>query len=294
MKNFYIIIILVVFSIFSSKAELEVISPNGGEQIHIESGHLIEWTGCEANDTLMIHFSTNNGRDWKFITDEATNFQYLWQNIPLFESDNCLLRLTYSNRNNIEVIPPEVEWSQNYGGSNNDEFSSAFISNDGKVYIAGSTKSDDNDINNLYGWTDDWIIKIDENGNKIWSKTYSKRNTNWINDIIELPDENLVATAFAWDNRGDVPLIWNFEIDTSGTLLNSKIDSSGRGIRLIEFNNKIYCIGENGDDSKFTKYDSNLNTIIDRTYGSSEVDWAESIIKTDDGNFYIMWCSRFF
>ena len=68
----------------------------------------------------------------------------------------------------------EVLWENTYGGEALDGASSIVYANDGNLIIGGRTQSF-----NAEG-TDAYLIKVDTDGNEIWSKTYGDTLDEWI------------------------------------------------------------------------------------------------------------------
>ncbi len=73
-------------------AALIIVKPNGNELFATGDTTTIEWTGVQPQDTVLLEFSTDNGKSWSLITDMATGLQYRWA-IPALSSDNCLMRV---------------------------------------------------------------------------------------------------------------------------------------------------------------------------------------------------------
>ncbi|MFN8359951.1 MAG: choice-of-anchor D domain-containing protein [Candidatus Kapaibacterium sp.] len=73
-------------------AALQLVRPSGGELLAGGDTITIEWSGVAAQDTVLIEFSTDNGRSWSLISDQATGLKYQWT-IPGHTSDSCLMRV---------------------------------------------------------------------------------------------------------------------------------------------------------------------------------------------------------
>jgi WD40 repeat protein len=80
------------FSFVSGTGALAIVKPNGNELFATGDTTTIEWTGVQPQDTVLLEFSTDNGKSWSLISDNATGLQYLWA-IPALSSDNCLMRV---------------------------------------------------------------------------------------------------------------------------------------------------------------------------------------------------------
>jgi WD40 repeat protein len=72
---------------------LKLTHPNGGETFVAGSDTVITWEGIPATDTVSLDYSIDSGKNWKNITEKATGLKYLWKNIPLPPSYNCLIRV---------------------------------------------------------------------------------------------------------------------------------------------------------------------------------------------------------
>ncbi|MCX6153982.1 MAG: VWA domain-containing protein [Candidatus Kapabacteria bacterium] len=75
---------------------LKIVFPNGNEKLIAGTDTLIKYEGVMPDDTVSLSYSIDGGESWTNITDSATNFKFLWKNIPLPASDSCLIRATLS------------------------------------------------------------------------------------------------------------------------------------------------------------------------------------------------------
>ena len=66
----------------------------------------------------------------------------------------------------------EMLWEKSFGGSGIDDGYAATTTNDGNYLIVGSAISNDGDISDSKGNSDVWAIKIDDNGNMLWEKSF--------------------------------------------------------------------------------------------------------------------------
>lgn len=72
---------------------LKLTHPNGGEVFVAGSDTLIKWDGISPNDTCKLEFSNDNGKNWKNITNKASDLKYEWTNVPKPASKQCLLKI---------------------------------------------------------------------------------------------------------------------------------------------------------------------------------------------------------
>jgi len=89
--------------------QLELISPNGGEDWMIGSENKISWTSNDI-DTIKIEFSLDNGVTWNMIERyyPAGNAEYLWEIQGEETSSDCLVKITEVDENIVYDISDEV------------------------------------------------------------------------------------------------------------------------------------------------------------------------------------------
>jgi WD40 repeat protein len=75
-------------------AQLKLDYPNGGESFQVGTSMTIVWSGIPPTDVVALEYSTDNGTTWNLITNNATNLQYTWTNIPNALSASCLIQVT--------------------------------------------------------------------------------------------------------------------------------------------------------------------------------------------------------
>jgi hypothetical protein len=145
-----------------------------------------------------------------------------------------------------------IEWQKTYGGSNSDDLTSIKQTADGGYIAVGSTASNDGDILNNQGYTDVWIIKIANNGNLQWSKTFGGTNGEIANDVQQITNGEYLIVAYTFSNNGDI--------------------TNNHG----------------GFDAWVIKINSNGNMLWQRTYGGHNFDNFNVVEKTKDGNYVIV------
>ena len=66
-----------------------------------------------------------------------------------------------------------VYWAKTYGGSSDDWAYSVAIAPNGDIIVTGRTESFG------AGGRDFWVLRLDENGNVKWQKTYGGSDEDW-------------------------------------------------------------------------------------------------------------------
>ncbi|WP_255070148.1 3-coathanger stack domain-containing protein [Lacihabitans sp. LS3-19] len=117
-------------------------------------------------------------------------------------------------------------WDKRYGGSGNDNCKNIVKTQDGGFILAGNSSSPQSGdkSQNTIGYQDIWVIKIDENGAKIWDKSFYDQDYP---NLIDL-------TSVVVDNNNDIVL--GGYSQGNGTKL-IKIDESGNIIWTKSFQN---------------------------------------------------------
>ena len=114
-------------------------------------------------------------------------------------------------------------WSKCYGGSRNEELLDIEIIN-GRTYLAGYANSTDGDIPPNQKNYDVWLLAIDENGNKIFSKVYGGSQNDVAYAMTAGVDGTLTLAGYTTSTDGDVSGArgsqdyWVINISTTGKL----------------------------------------------------------------------------
>ncbi len=185
-------------------------------------------------------------------------------------------------------VPKDVVWAKTYGGPQAEGCRAIYPCPDGGFIMTGYTFSHGT------GDSDVLVIKTDEQGNLVWSKTYGGAGTEYGNGCLSTSDGYLVVgytTSFGSGAR-DVYLI---KLDKNGSEIWSKTyggASWDEGIAVKETDDGHYVLcgythsfGKGEEDVYLIKTDSQGNLIWSRTYGGERLDKGNSICVTKDGGF---------
>jgi hypothetical protein len=178
-----------------------------------------------------------------------------------------------------------------FGGSAPDYPYRIISAADGNYFIIGYTKSygsGDNDV---------WLLKIDNQLNLLWSKTYGSSGDDVGKDIVATYEGSYVITG-----RSDNPLnsshdIFLIKIDSVGNTIWQKNyggpqDENAR--RVIEcFDGGLAIVGQTMSfgagfgDLYFLKTDSAGNFLWSQTFGGSAMDDGNDMVLNSDGTFVL-------
>lgn len=118
-----------------------------------------------------------------------------------------------------------LEWQRALGGSSGDFPKSVLIASDGGYLICGSTFSADGDVSTNQGGRDAWLIKLTNNGDIQWQRTYGGSGSDWFAALVQLANGNMVLAGETTSSDGDVSFnhgdkdMWVVELDPDGAIL---------------------------------------------------------------------------
>jgi len=234
---------------------------------------------------------TFGGRDWDwgYSVQQTSDGGYIIAGVRSFGAPNTDVYLIKTDENGNEV------WSKTFGGRGRDWGHSVQQTSDGGYIIAGGTRSVP--IND----TDVYLIKTDENGNEVWSKTFGGRGCDWSYSVQQTSDGGYIITGFTKtgsffaDGDSDVYLI---KTDENGNEVWSKtfggrdwdialsVQQTSDGGYIITGCTKSFGAGDY--DVYLIKTDENGNEVWSKTFGGRDRDRGTSVQQTSDGGYIIV------
>lgn len=174
-----------------------------------------------------------------------------------------------------------INWEKCFGGSFVEQGGSVKQTLDSGYVIASSTYSTDDDASGNHGFWDDLIIKMDKNGDKLWSKCYGGSGLDQVQDL-ELSGSGCVFTAVSTSDDGEVSTnyggndYWVVKIDTIGNIIwqttlggaNTDVPNSvsyqlGKGYLIAGYSNSVTgMVNGNHGDYDFWIIKLNDNAIL--------------------------------
>jgi hypothetical protein len=146
----------------------------------------------------------------------------------------------------------ELKWERSFGGSGVDIAYDICKTADGAYVIVGNTNSSDKDVSNNHGVTDVWLIKIDQNGNLLWEKTFGGSEYDGAQSVSLSKDGGFIITG----NSKSI----DFDVDKN--------------------------LGEN--DMWVIKTNEEGAIIWQSTFGGSDLDYAFDGIEDNDNGLIIV------
>ncbi len=148
------------------------------------------------------------------------------------------------------------EWSRFFGGSFTDTPYNVVETDDNNYVVVGSSDSDDVDIKNNKGTYDFWVVKISNEGDLLWEKSFGGSQIDEAWGIVSSNDGNYIIAGDTRSNDQDIT-----ENAGASDILIIKISTEG-------------------------------DLIWQKTLGGTSFDACRSISKTNDGGFLIAGSTR--
>lgn len=206
----------------------------------------------------------------------------------------------------------DLVWTKILGGTGEDEPGDIVAMGDGTYVIAGYTESNDMDITENKGAKDLWLVKIAENGDVIWQKTYGGTASEQATALKVRPNTNhlvvggaTASTDFDIDETQGSRDFWVLEVEPDdGTLLwqDTYGGSESDGIQdlVLTPDGGTILLGDSRsndgqvgmsfgqDDMWVIKIDEEGTLLWSYNIGNPGFEHSKGITLTDDGNVAIV------
>lgn len=207
----------------------------------------------------------------------------------------------------------EVEFTETFGGTKNEEARSIILTQDGGYAIIGSTSSNDGDVTDKTDESFDlWVLKFNANDELEWNKTFGGSSNDHGYDIIQTSDLGYVIVGYSQSNDGDVSQnfglsdAWVAKLDAEGNLLWEKsfgFDGGDTGFVVTPSNDGGFLItglldsfasgGEGktlhpGGNYWMIKISANGTKEWSKHYGGFFTDMPYGAVQTEDNGFIIV------
>jgi len=178
---------------------------------------------------------------------------------------------------------PEVAWTSTFGGPGADQGWAAAPTTGGGFVLAGTTDPMSTGVEDVY------LIRIDDQGRKVWERTYGGDARDAARAVLQLPDGGFVLAGdtgvppTAYDllvirTDADGESLWQTRIGGTGR-------NEGRGVCATTDGGFVVCgdaySATAGIQFHVVKLDADGGVVWDRTYGGSD-DHAYAVVETTD------------
>jgi hypothetical protein len=177
--------------------------------------------------------------------------------------------------------PPDTLWSRMYGGNLYDYAYFVQQTSDGGYIIAGETHSDGG------GEQDAWLIRLDANGDTLWTETYGAEGEDRAWSVYQTSDEGFIFTGItASASLGAQGRdLWLVRTDSDGDTLWTRIYGFPDGGELGENGNRILFTEDGGYFvAGYTESQGagDMDVWLLRTDSLGDTLWTQTFGGTDD------------
>lgn len=168
----------------------------------------------------------------------SSNGDVTGYHVPVFTAGDMLIMKIDLNGNKI--------WAKAFGGTLDEDATALTATSNGYV-VAGYTNSIDGDVKGKHGteplFYDMWALKVNDEGNIIWAKTFGGLLDDAATEMAATPDGGFILTGASSSNDGDVS--GNHNKDYNDDVWIIKLDADG---------NKQWAktLGGSGDDAAYS------------------------------------------
>ena len=178
------------------------------------------------------------------------------------------------------------------GGKLNDEAKALTRTADGNFMMVGAREVKHS------GDSDFFLMKLDQNGKKIWAKTLGQNEYDVLNAVTPTPDGGIVATGATRSYNSEQTDLAVMYFNKNGKLIWFKIYGfkyydEGNAVTMTKDGNylvagKTNSMGKGDFDNYLLALDSKGKLIWSKVYGDRNRDIAHGITRTSDGAVIIV------
>lgn len=209
---------------------------------------------------------------------------------------------------------PVIAWQNTIGGDNEDYTTELIETADNGFLVGGYSKSPaSGDKSVAFGNYDYWLVKLDENGNIMWNKTYGGDLDDYLTTIEIANDGNYLIGGYSESgvsgNKTTLPRgerdYWFLKIDTEGNIIWQKSLGGDDDDELHAFFQTLdggYFVGGSsvshisgdkeeervGYDYWIVRLDSSLNIIWQNTIQGDWDDKLRDAVQKNDSVYYLV------
>ncbi len=219
------------------------------------------------------------------------------KNLNLFKIKSALLACMFLNTMGI-VHAQDFIWGKQFGTAQDEKTRNLVVDSSGNVYVVGKTKGAIGKQN--YGGNDGFIVKIDDQGNIIWTRQFGTEGDDELTHVTVDKSGYIYATGFIADKNNDLDVL-TIKLKNDGDVVWQKqfgTDRTETGVSLIvDTHGDIYLIGatqgvmgkaSQGQEDCFILHldnDGNQQHVVQ--FGTSANDQGFGISLGHNSNIYV-------
>ncbi|MDI3474741.1 MAG: hypothetical protein PWQ95_469 [Thermococcaceae archaeon] len=188
-----------------------------------------------------------------------------------------------------------VKWFRTYGGSDYDWAYAVALAPNGDIIVAGATESFG------AGWTDVWVLRLDENGKIKWQKTYGGSGLDGAYAVALASNGDIIVAGTTRSFGAGKADAWVLRLEANGNVKWGKTYGGERDDKATAVatapNGDIIVAGYSRSfrtglsvgpsDAWFLRLDANGNVKWQKTYGGSGRDEAYAVALADNGDIIV-------
>ncbi|MBO9199546.1 MULTISPECIES: BACON domain-containing protein [Niastella] len=207
------------------------------------------------------------------------------------------------------------EWQKRFGGSGSEQANAVSVAIDGSIYVTGnSTSNNSGDVGKNHGSKDYWVVKLNSNGDMIWSKLFGGDNSDESFSIKSTVDGGCIVAGVSYSSEnGDVTGknqgngdMWVLKLDANGNITWNNL-LGGTYLETIKANTSIaltpdggYILagittsndgdvgeGQGSGDSWVFKLNKKGQKVWSETLGGHMQENTIDIVMNIDGSFWL-------
>jgi Zn-dependent protease len=255
-----------------------------------------------TNNTLPVTSTGNNGNDglpaieWQHVYNRP--YSDVGYNAVETPGGYLVLGVTKSHGNGsydawlLKIDPQGNElWNRTYGGTGGDWFYGLIPTKDGNYVMAGALGS------GTAGGFDIWLLKVNGNGDILWSKTFGGPNYDVGFSVAEMGDGGYAVTGYSVGANSDYDvaiirtdhdgnLVWRYTYPFGAQDWGKSIVASSDGGIVVAGWTK--ATSSSSAKAFLLKTDGNGTRQWDGVYGTAGGDtYGYGVIKTVDGGYIL-------
>ncbi|MEL6973873.1 MAG: hypothetical protein AAGL29_00575 [Bacteroidota bacterium] len=282
------------------------------EEPPVAINYTLDWVqtfGGSGEETAQSVIPTNDGGFAVLGYANSTDGDLAGKSLPV--NDYWLLKFSATG---------DLQWNKTYGGSKDDRGQSIIQTMDGGYAVVGYAMSNDGDGSLNQGFHDNWILRLDVNGDILWEKSFGFSGHDHAYDIVQTSDGGFFFSGFldvtssggegnsrkkitSYAQHG-VGEFWGIKLDSEGNLLWRRYfggTNNDRSFGTVEANDGgLVMIGASESDDFdisnakgsydvwIVKLSDKGDLLWEKSFGGSGIDRAYDIVKTKGEDYVIV------
>ncbi|KAA9325699.1 T9SS type A sorting domain-containing protein [Adhaeribacter soli] len=204
-------------------------------------------------------------------------------------------------------------WDKTYGGPEEESLREIHQTADGGYIVGGTSDLSGGDRSAGFGIKDNWVLKLDAAGNKMWEKSFGGNNDDYFASIKPTADGGYIMASISGSplsgnksqpGRGSTDF-WVIKMDNLGNKVWDKVFGGNLkdwpsdviqardggfvvvGYSLSGVGNEKSQPNKGFEDYWIVKLDAAGNKLWDKTYGGDQTEGANAITQTSDGGYVV-------